>query len=551
MPENPESLLRPQDLWALLDAAQQLSSFETLDHTLRQILDLAGRLTGAEAGSVILHDQARNDLYFAASTGPVADRLMSVRLPVGQDRSKAGAVFETRRAIVENHVAGHFQAVDDKTEFATKSMICVPLTRGEQTFGVMQLLNKAGGVEPFGEPDLELVTRFAGLAAAGIGNALVFEQMLSSSGLFAKPEVRADLIGQLLTPGSTPIRERLTVLFADMRAFTRLATAVVRPEKLQRILGDHLGMMSEVVLRHRGIVNKFLGDGMLAVFRGPSAATDAIEAAFDMGNGFDRLKEAWADTTSFTLDFLDIGVGIATDDEIVLGRIGDDRFCEMTVVGVGVNLAAALQEQARDGKRVICDHQTLRKLTDRSAVLADAPTKFTLMTTGAPAGMEFDVYHIHRAPPPALRPGERYDVFVSYRREGGSGIARAIQQGLSRDFRVFLDVDKLRGGTFDTALLHTIEATPNFLLVLSAGAFDRCQNPDDWLRQELRQALRAGRNIVPVALEGFTFPPAEVLPEDIRPVARRDAIEYSHRYFDAMLTKVRERLASDEDGAPG
>ncbi len=238
------SLLRPQDLVALLDAANQLNSFETLDRTLHQILSVAARLTAVQAGSVILHDEARNDLYFAAATGPVADKLRTVRIPVGKDKSKAGEVFETRRPIVEDHVRGQYQRVDETTQFTTRSMVCAPLVHGDRCFGVIQLINKAAGEQPFTEADLELVSRFATQAAVAIRNALIFEQMISSSGLFALPAVRNELVPQLLSTESTPARERLTVLIADMRAFTRLATAIGRPERLQRTLGDYLCMLS-------------------------------------------------------------------------------------------------------------------------------------------------------------------------------------------------------------------------------------------------------------------------------------------------------------------
>ena len=311
-------------------------------------------------------------------------------------------------------------------------------------------------------------------------------------------------------------------------------------------MGDHLGMMASAVVSHQGIVNKFLGDGMLAFFRGEAGATNAVLTAFQIVEGFERLREAWGEITSFSLDFLDIGIGITTDDEIILGRIGDERFMELTVVGVGVNLAASLQEAARDGKRVICDHQTLRCLVDKSIVLAEGPTRFELRNAGSPAGMFFQTYHLKQAESrTASHIGTGpFDVFLSYRREGGSGVARALQQGLRKEYKVFLDVDKIREGQFDTALLKTIEATPNFLVVLSPGAFDRCRSPDDWMRQEIRCAIRAGRNIVAVALEGFRHPAPMDLPDDMRDVLRYDTIEYSHRYFDAMLSSVRERLGT-------
>jgi hypothetical protein len=91
-------------------------------------------------------------------------------------------------------------------------------------------------------------------------------------------------------------------------------------------------------------------------------------------------------------------------------------------------------------------------------------------------------------------------------------------------------------------LLDTIAAAPNFVVFLSPGSLDRCGQDGDWLRKEIAQAILTTRNIVPVMLPGFSFPPLETLPEDIREVTRHDAVEYSHRYFNAMVEKIRERL---------
>src|SRR4026209_131654 len=95
-----ESALEKEDLLALLDTASQLNSMETLEEVLTNILKLAGSLSSSSAHSVILHDTERNDLYFAAATGPASDKLAGIRIPVG--KGKAGEVFSTGLPIVEN-----------------------------------------------------------------------------------------------------------------------------------------------------------------------------------------------------------------------------------------------------------------------------------------------------------------------------------------------------------------------------------------------------------------------------------------------------------------
>lgn len=83
----------------------------------------------------------------------------------------------------------------------------------------------------------------------------------------------------------------------------------------------------------------------------------------------------------------------------------------------------------------------------------------------------------------------KYDIFISYRREGGDKYARTIQQALEKQYRVFLDFDELKDGVFDQRILDAINESPVFLLILSKGALDRCVNEKDWVRQEILQAV--------------------------------------------------------------
>ena len=541
-----ESSLSQRELLALLDTANQLTATETLPQTLTNILVLAGDLLQASAGSVILHDVQRNDLYFAAATGPVADTLRGRHIPI--EPTKAGQVFLTGSPVVENQLADHYKEVDRQTEFTTRSMICVPLNHRQSTYGVMQLINKAGGTEPYDERDIELATRFGIQATIAIHNARLFEQMLATSGLYARAEVRADLIRQMTAQGRATIRERFTVLFADLRGFTQLCSMISRAERIQALLSDYITMLSSLVVDGNGIVNKVVGDGLVAIFRTREGATNAVRVALQMVTGFGRLRAAWNETTNFSIDFLDIGIGIATDDEMILGTVGDDSFRDFTVIGPAVNLAAALVDAARDGQRILSDMLTVGALTDRSIVQVEGPRKFKLEKPGPLIGLSYDIYQLREpaetvpVPTGAAPPEGEFDVFFSYRREGGSPVVRSVQQALKDQYRIFVDVDRLGTGHFDTRLLDTIARAPNFVVFLSPGSLDRCQDPDDWLRREIARAIGTGRNIIPVTLPGFTFPPAEAIPEDIRDMARHDAVEYSHRYFNAMVDKIRERL---------
>ena len=145
---------------------------------------------------------------------------------------------------------------------------------------------------------------------------------------------------------------------------------------------------------------------------------------------------------------------------------------------------------------------------------------------------------------------QSYDVFISYRRTGGSAEARLIQSALrARHVRGFLDVTELGRGYFDEALLKHIEQIPNFVVILSPASLDRGEDDEDWLRKEIAHALATERNVVPLLMPGFQFPAR--LPDDIRNLARHQGMDYSHLYFDAMLQKLIATLdlTNSPDGA--
>lgn len=136
-----------------------------------------------------------------------------------------------------------------------------------------------------------------------------------------------------------------------------------------------------------------------------------------------------------------------------------------------------------------------------------------------------------------------YDIFISYRRNGGYETAKHLFDLLSRDgYNVSFDIDTLRNGDFDVELLKRIEECTDFILILNKGAFDRTIDPDfdpqkDWLRQELAHALKLGKNIIPIMLNGFTeFP--DNLPADVARVQKKNGPKYDQYYFDGFYNKL-------------
>ncbi|MBV9718257.1 MAG: GAF domain-containing protein [Candidatus Eremiobacteraeota bacterium] len=347
---------------ALLDSAGQLTSELSLAALLDNLLVVAGRISRAEAASVILHDPLRHDLYFAAATGPAADQVRNMRIPEGPD-SIAGAVFATSASRLENRVTNHYKAVDDETAFDTKSLICVPLSFANEKLGVLQLLNKAAGNEPFTEADLDLARHLADQAAIAIRNAELFGRVIASSGLYGAPSACGDLVRRFVLNEGAATVERVTVLFADLRGSTRFAEILGDASRIHARLNEFLALLIDKVYAAGGIVNKMLGDGIMGFFRDEASASRALQCSFEIIAGFARLHEGWAQKVNQDISFLDVGVGISTDD-VVLGPTGNERLRDLTVIGGAVNLAAALEYHARSGRRILCDNLTFHEARD-------------------------------------------------------------------------------------------------------------------------------------------------------------------------------------------
>ena len=112
-----------------------------------------------------------------------------------------------------------------------------------------------------------------------------------------------------------------------------------------------------------------------------------------------------------------------------------------------------------------------------------------------------------------------YDVFISYRRDSGQDIARALQLGLeNKGLRVFFDLEEIRGGNFNEKLYIAIEQSKNVIFLLTEGACDRFENKNDWVRLELEHAVRKQINIVPVAPLGSPRSFPEKLPDSLEPL---------------------------------
>ena len=139
---------------------------------------------------------------------------------------------------------------------------------------------------------------------------------------------------------------------------------------------------------------------------------------------------------------------------------------------------------------------------------------------------------------------EHKTVFISYRRNVASFIARAIFQDLrDHNYDVFMDVESIDNGQFDTIILKQIEARAHFLLILTPGTVERCVEPGDWLRREIEFAMDKQRNIVPLLINGFSFKSSDkYLTGKLSDLPRYNGIEVPHNFFDEAMDRLRTRF---------
>ena len=137
---------------------------------------------------------------------------------------------------------------------------------------------------------------------------------------------------------------------------------------------------------------------------------------------------------------------------------------------------------------------------------------------------------------------KKYDVFISYRREGGSQLASLLKVYLEvRGLSTFLDVTSLGGGKFDEALLTVIRQCLNVVVVLTSNSLQRCigdKRIEDWLHRELVCALENNTTVVPLCDPNFSWPQEKLLPADLRTLCRLNAVNWSHEYQDATVERL-------------
>jgi adenylate cyclase len=165
-------------------------------------------------------------------------------------------------------------------------------------------------------------------------------------------------------------KRELTIFFSDVRNFTTL-TEQSDPVELIALLNEYLAAMTEIIFKYDGIVDKFIGDGILAYWGaftpGKNHALLAAKASLEMIRRLEELNKQWQAAGRKPIA---VGIGLNTGD-VIFGNVGSGKKIEFTVIGDAVNLASRLEGLNKEfGTSIIISEQTRARLGDAAVVRA-------------------------------------------------------------------------------------------------------------------------------------------------------------------------------------
>jgi adenylate cyclase len=373
--EVPASAQRDKVLEALQRKANILSALYEMSKTLGSVFDLNAIFE--KATDIIFRSTPADRVVALIAEGPttngddvnltpVAMRARDNKLEAHARRLSIGRtitrkVMKDRVALLSQDAASdeQFAGVDSIVSQGVRSTICAPLVAESRVHGALY----ADRLDPFAAfkpDDLELISAVAAQTAIAVENARAHERLAREEVARANysrflPEY---VVKQMLeNPDSFKlggVSQTITILFADIRGFTRISEHAP-PEKIVGLLNRYFSAMTDIIFAHGGTLDKYLGDGLMALFGAPTAtpddASNALNAAVAMQRRLIGINRELRDE-----GFQEIGVGMGLHTgEVIVGYIGSDRRSEYTAIGDTVNTSSRLESNALGGEILISD----------------------------------------------------------------------------------------------------------------------------------------------------------------------------------------------------
>ncbi len=250
------------------------------------------------------------------------------------------------------------------------SVAYAPMVLRNKVIGVLGVSNLTPDSHVFAKHETALLSTLTDYAAIAIENARNFEalqntrereteQLRGTFERFVPPSVVDQALSHpdQLKPGG--VRREVSVLFADIRGYTSWSENAP-PEQVIEMLNDYLSLAAEVILAWGGTLDKFLGDGLMAIFNAPEEQADHVHRATDAALALLKAGEEMRVRRGDEL-YYSIGVNVG---EAIVGFVGTDRAMNYTAIGDVVNTAKRLQELAPPGK-IWVESAVVERLADQ------------------------------------------------------------------------------------------------------------------------------------------------------------------------------------------
>jgi adenylate cyclase len=361
-------------LRVLYDAGKALHSKLSIDDIAAQIVDFAFRIEGVERGFVMLLDEdgdvsRQTEVRYrrghsAAATHP---KIILSRAILDRLKTEMEPILITDLSSDER-----FQASESIKLSGLRSAMCAPLVAADdwdprsssfsghrRLVGILYVDNMERA-SAFTQEELNVFALVAAQAAAAIDSARAHTQLAQAAvqrhalERFLAPEVVEMVAANPQGIHLGGVNQRVTILFADIRGFTEISERLP-PEKIVEILNEYFTRVTDVIFDHGGTLDKYLGDGVLAIFGAPfSKGNDALNAVRAAAAIQRLLLELNRDAAARRRPELRVGIGVSTG-VVTAGNIGSPRRIDYTVVGDAVNVAARLSGHATAGQILIAE----------------------------------------------------------------------------------------------------------------------------------------------------------------------------------------------------
>jgi adenylate cyclase len=349
---------KAETLARIYELNQMLGSDFSQGEIFKKVSEMVFRLTPADRFLVLLKD---------AETGELATVAAEFRDPDSPQARQQVTISKTvvDRVMAERVSLLSFDTQSDERFLQVKSIVmqsissvmCAPLMSKSDPMGVIYVDCRVT-MKPLSEDDLDLLNAVAAETSIAVDNALTHKRLLREELARAKyrrfmpPHVVDEILANPDTLSLGGTNSFITALFSDIRGFTSMSERL-KPQDVVQILNEYFADMTPIVFDHQGLLDKFMGDGMMALFGVPyaseDAASNAVIAAIEMQRRMVRVND---DLTALGLSKIAIGIGINTGTATV-GYIGSRDRTDYTAIGDTVNLAARLEKQAGAGQIII------------------------------------------------------------------------------------------------------------------------------------------------------------------------------------------------------